>query len=130
MSSIFRTIIPTRRKIGSLRRKRLARTLYVSGDPAREVLIKAVPLVLFSTTFFRTHYCIGADLLLPIIMGYDKNESRAKTVENIADAHGFKESEGYVADIEGASRDNLKTAGDGHTILIPQPSNSPLDTLN
>jgi hypothetical protein len=63
-------------------------------------------------------------------MGHDKHESRAKTVENIADAHGFKESEGYVADIEGASRNNLKTARDGHTILIPQPSDSPLDTLN
>jgi hypothetical protein len=102
----------------------------VSGDPAREVLIKAVPLLSFSTTFLRTHYRIGADLLLPIIMGYDKNESRAKTVENIADAHGLLESKGYVTDTEGASRNNLKTARDGHTILIPQPSDSPSDTLN
>ena len=59
-----------------------------------------------------------------------KIDKQATTVENIADAHGFKESEDYVADIEGASRSNLKTARDGHTILIPQPSYSPLDTLN
>lgn len=62
-------------------------------------------------------------------MGH-KIDKQAMIVENIADAHGPKESEGYVADIEGASRSNLKTARDGHTILIPQPSNSPLDTLN
>ncbi|KAI4854087.1 MFS general substrate transporter, partial [Aureobasidium sp. EXF-8845] len=60
----------------------------------------------------------------------DKHGSQAQTVENIADTHGFKESEGYVADIEGSSRNNLKTARDGHTVLIPQPSDSPLDTLN
>jgi hypothetical protein len=128
-SSIFQASIPTRRKIGSLGRKRRLDS-YVPGDPAREALIKTVPLVSFWTTFFRTHYRPGADLLLPIIMGYDKHGSRAKTVENIADAHGFKESEGYVVDIEGASRNNLKTARDGHTILIPQPSDSPSDTLN
>jgi hypothetical protein len=58
------------------------------------------------------------------------DKSQAQTVETDADIHGFRESEGYVADIEGASRNNLKTARDGHTILIPQPSDSPSDTLN
>lgn len=62
------------------------------------------------------------------MMQHDK--SQTLTVEDVADLHGFKESEGYVADLEGAARGNLKTARDGHTILIPQPSDSPLDTLN
>lgn len=62
------------------------------------------------------------------MMQHDKDHTL--TVEDVADIHGFKESEGYVADLEGAARGNLKTARDGHTILIPQPSNSPLDTLN
>lgn len=61
-------------------------------------------------------------------MQHDK--PHALTVEHIADTHGFKEAEEYVADLEGAASGNLKTARDGHTILIPQPSNSPLDTLN
>jgi hypothetical protein len=42
----------------------------------------------------------------------------------------FEQSEVYVpgADIE--RRGNLKTAKDGQTILIPQPSEDPLDPLN
>ncbi|KAI5204554.1 MFS general substrate transporter [Aureobasidium subglaciale] len=63
-------------------------------------------------------------------MNQEKIDLQATMVEDMHDVHGFKGSEGYVADLEGASRDNLKTASDGHTILIPQPSNSPQDTLN
>ncbi|KAH0182525.1 MFS general substrate transporter, partial [Aureobasidium melanogenum] len=63
-------------------------------------------------------------------MNDDKHGSQAQTMENIADIHGFKESEGYVADIEGSLRNNLETARNGHTVLIPQPSDSPSDTLN
>jgi hypothetical protein len=63
-------------------------------------------------------------------MHSDKAQVEALTVEDIADAHEFKDSKGYVADTEGASRSNLKTGRDGHTILISQPSYSPLDILN
>ena len=47
--------------------------------------------------------------------------------------HEFQESEGYVLDVdtEAASNDDgLKVAKDGHTRLIPQPSDDPNDPLN
>ncbi|THX05344.1 MFS general substrate transporter [Aureobasidium pullulans] len=63
-------------------------------------------------------------------MNSDKHDTQAMTVEDVVNVHGFKESEGYVADIEGALQTNVKTAKDGHTVLIPQPSDSPSDSLN
>lgn len=46
-------------------------------------------------------------------------------VENL---HEYNESEGYVIDADGDSQ--YKVASDGHTRLIPQPSNDPNDPLN
>ncbi len=42
--------------------------------------------------------------------------------------HEFREKEGYVIDAE--SGDGVKVAKDGHTRLIPQPSDDPNDPLN
>jgi hypothetical protein len=69
-------------------------------------------------------------------MDYLKNVSIPSMAENVAesnsnsDLHEFKESEGYMAKIDTEHRGNLKTAKDGHTILIPQPSEDPFDPLN
>ncbi len=43
--------------------------------------------------------------------------------------HEHSETEGYVIDSEG-SQDGYKLAKDGHTRLIPQPSDDPNDPLN
>ncbi len=42
--------------------------------------------------------------------------------------HEFRENEGYIIDTE--SGDGVKVAADGHTRLIPQPSDDPRDPLN
>lgn len=43
--------------------------------------------------------------------------------------HEFRENEGYVLDAE-SDGSGLKLAKDGHTRLIPQPSDDPRDPLN
>jgi hypothetical protein len=43
--------------------------------------------------------------------------------------HEYKETEGYVVDAE-TGEGNVKLAKDGHTRLIPQPSEDPRDPLN
>lgn len=48
----------------------------------------------------------------------------------VEDIHEYDEEEGYVVDAADDSHQNLKLAPDGHTILIPQPSDSPHDPLN
>lgn len=52
------------------------------------------------------------------------------TGKNHTNLHEFKEQEGYIADVDYEHRGDLKTAKDGHTILIPQPSDDPRDPLN
>ncbi|KAF4448535.1 hypothetical protein F53441_8064 [Fusarium austroafricanum] len=47
-----------------------------------------------------------------------------------SDLNMFKDSEGYIAKVGTEHRGNLKTAKDGHTVLIPQPSDDPFDPLN
>lgn len=47
-----------------------------------------------------------------------------------ANLHEYRETEGYVIDADDATRGDLKVARDGHTILIPQPSDDPNDPLN
>lgn len=47
--------------------------------------------------------------------------------------HEFQETEGYIIDIntEDTSKvSGLKLAGDGHTVLIPQPTDDKHDPLN
>jgi len=47
--------------------------------------------------------------------------------------HEFQEAEGYVVDVDTEATSNdggLKVAKDGHTRLIPQPSDDPNDPLN
>ncbi|OAA65363.1 Major facilitator superfamily domain, general substrate transporter [Niveomyces insectorum RCEF 264] len=46
------------------------------------------------------------------------------------DLHEYAESEGYVIDTETGAAGSYKRAKDGHTILIPQPSDDPNDPLN
>lgn len=58
-----------------------------------------------------------------------KNAMPSKTER----VHEFDESEGYVIDVESADAANargLKLARDGHTVLIPQPSDDVNDPLN
>ena len=43
--------------------------------------------------------------------------------------HEFRENEGYVVDLENGA-ETAKLASDGHTRLIPQPSDDPQDPLN
>lgn len=47
-----------------------------------------------------------------------KQPEKTSKLTHIDDLHEYKESEGYVIDAEG--RGDLKLAGDGHTVLIPQ----------
>lgn len=54
----------------------------------------------------------------------------SEMIENVDNLHEFKESEGYVADVDANDHGDLKTAKNGHTVLIPQPSDSAADTLN
>jgi len=49
---------------------------------------------------------------------------------NVEDIHEHDEQEGYVVDTADDSHQDLKLAPDGHTILIPQPSDDPHDPLN
>ncbi|KAJ4983007.1 hypothetical protein SVAN01_11502 [Stagonosporopsis vannaccii] len=56
------------------------------------------------------------------------------TIEDKEKADGsFRETvaiEGYITETGDERFANVKTAGDGHTILIPQPSDDPRDPLN
>ena len=53
---------------------------------------------------------------------------RISTTE--VDLEVVAEKEGYVLDTSLVENQELKTTKDGRTVLIPQPSNSPLDPLN
>lgn len=50
--------------------------------------------------------------------------------ERVNALHEFLTKEGYVIDDADQSHGELKRAPDGHTILIPQPSDDPDDPLN
>lgn len=67
-------------------------------------------------------------------MEFHKELTSSETFENVAnnnpEIHEFKESEGYFVDVDVEHRGDLKTAKDGHTVLIPQPSDDPTDPLN
>lgn len=47
----------------------------------------------------------------------------------VEDIHEYNEREGYVIDLA-AETGNVKLAADGHTRLIPQPSDDSNDPLN
>lgn len=42
----------------------------------------------------------------------------------------WRETDGYTVNVDVEHRGELKTAKDGHTVLIPQPSDDPRDPLN
>jgi len=47
--------------------------------------------------------------------------------------HQFQEAKGYIIDVnaeDATEASDLKLAGDGHTVLIPQPSDDKNDPLN
>ncbi|KAK2879567.1 hypothetical protein FQN49_000761 [Arthroderma sp. PD_2] len=51
-------------------------------------------------------------------------------IEAIGEGDGDSSTDGVVLDVSVARTAGLKTAEDGHTILVPQPSDSPDDPLN
>jgi hypothetical protein len=60
-------------------------------------------------------------------------EKRAVAVNGVNPLHEYREDEGYIIDVESgeeAEERRYKTAHDGHTRLIPQPSDDPRDPLN
>lgn len=67
-------------------------------------------------------------------MSDDKEIVRSEFVENVnEDLDRLAEREGYITDVsqlEAVHHGNYKTAKDGHTVLIPQPSDDPNDPLN
>ncbi|KAK4460386.1 putative permease of the major facilitator superfamily [Cladorrhinum samala] len=61
------------------------------------------------------------------------NEKEVIAVPRKGDLHEFRETEGYVIEVsdgDGANASGLKLAEDGHTVLIPQPSDDGNDPLN
>ncbi|KAK0705720.1 major facilitator superfamily domain-containing protein [Lasiosphaeris hirsuta] len=64
----------------------------------------------------------------------EKNEQASgPTAETTERLHEFREAEGYVIDVDteaASSVAGVKLAKDGHSRLIPQPSNDPNDPLN
>jgi hypothetical protein len=54
------------------------------------------------------------------------SSSALEKIEDVA----IDASNGYIANVDDENRSNLKTAKDGHTVLIPQPSDDPNDPLN
>jgi hypothetical protein len=61
-------------------------------------------------------------------MDHEKDVPEPRAIENLADLHEFNEREGYV--ITDTEHQDLKRARDGHTILLPQPSDDKNDPLN
>jgi hypothetical protein len=68
------------------------------------------------------------------MMDLSKGGSDSETIENVDrsnfDVQKFEAAEGYTADVDDEHRGILKTAKDGHTVLIPQPSDDIRDPLN
>ncbi|PSK48651.1 hypothetical protein B9Z65_62 [Elsinoe australis] len=64
----------------------------------------------------------------------DHREYEANSLENVPTIQpmpeGLKSEAGVVLDISGKTDSSLKLAGDGHTILLPQPTDDPNDPLN
>lgn len=62
------------------------------------------------------------------------NTNLAKRVTTKDELHEFRENDGYIIDAENSdgspSDTGVKLAADGHTRLIPQPSDDPKDPLN
>lgn len=57
-------------------------------------------------------------------------ETHTRAVKGVVEHHDFNDQEGYVVDAADQDHVNNKTAPDGHTILLPQPSDDPNDPLN
>lgn len=57
-----------------------------------------------------------------------ESEKPDYTASHGVNLHEHQDVEGYVVDAE--SGENVKVAEDGHTRLIPQPSDDPNDPLN
>lgn len=51
-------------------------------------------------------------------------------ITRTSDLHEYKTEEGYIIETGDTVDDDLKVARDGHTILVPQPSEDPQDPLN
>ncbi|KAK5653437.1 hypothetical protein OQA88_8922 [Cercophora sp. LCS_1] len=61
----------------------------------------------------------------------DAEKGQKEAASKTRQLHEYQEDEGYIIDTEAAGSDaGLKVAKDGHTRLIPQPSDDPSDPLN
>ena len=63
---------------------------------------------------------------------YEKGEGVSATTQQLPIMEKENARQGYILDAEdlGVEASGLKTASDGHTVLIPQPSDDPNDPLN
>lgn len=70
----------------------------------------------------------------PEVESAPANTHLAKRVTTKDELHEYRENDGYVLDAENSdgspSDTGVKLAADGHTRLIPQPSDDPKDPLN
>lgn len=70
----------------------------------------------------------------PEVESGPNNTNLAKRVTTKDELHEYRENDGYVIDAENSdgspSDTGVKLAADGHTRLIPQPSDDPKDPLN
>ncbi|KAK4173517.1 major facilitator superfamily domain-containing protein [Triangularia setosa] len=79
-----------------------------------------------------------ADKLAPLAVtelqsgSSDSHEKEGAQDSRRGRIHEFQETEGYIIDIaeDGSASTGLKLAKDGHTVLIPQPSDDKNDPLN
>ena len=73
-----------------------------------------------------------------ILMASDEEKTRATALERRAslrealdhDVGTLNVKEGYTVEVSDETAQELKLAPDGHTVLIPQPSDDPRDPLN
>lgn len=73
----------------------------------------------------------GAPVATPPETITEKKEPVADLKSKTDQLHEYREEEGYVVDVDSEDADaGLKVAKDGHTRLIPQPSDDPNDPLN
>jgi len=63
------------------------------------------------------------------VMMSEKSVAAHTTTQHLEDLHEHSETEGYIVDADESSV-GVKVAADGHTRLIPQPSDDPNDPLN
>lgn len=85
--------------------------------------------------FFRQDEKMADNKAVPVSEPEEVDHAASSTEEPEkyrVDLHEYREDEGYVVDAESgtAIETGIKLAPDGHTRLVPQPSDDPNDPLN